>query len=43
MEWDYYIPPSVKLKTVEDPQKWRYIEKLDKKGWLLKTLLPEFK
>jgi hypothetical protein len=43
VEWDYYIPPSVKLKTVEDAQKWRYIEKLDKKGWMLKTLLPEFK
>ena len=43
VEWDYYIPPSVKLKTLEDAQKWRYIEKLDKKGWMLKTLLPEFK
>jgi hypothetical protein len=43
VEWDYYIPPSVKLKTVEDAQKWRYIEKEDKKGWMLKTLLPEFK
>jgi hypothetical protein len=43
VEWDYYIPPSVKLKTVEDAQKWRYIEKLEKKGWMLKTLLPEFK
>jgi hypothetical protein len=43
VEWDYYIPPSVKLKTVEDPQKWHYVEKLEKKGWMLKTLLPEFK
>jgi hypothetical protein len=43
VEWDYYIPPSVKLKTVEDAQKWRYIEKEEQKGWLLKTLLPEFK
>jgi hypothetical protein len=43
VEWDYYIPPSVKLKTVEDAQNWRYIEKEEKKGWMLKTLLPEFK
>ena len=43
VEWDYYIPPSVKLKTVEDAQKWHYVEKLEEKGWLLKTLLPEFK
>jgi hypothetical protein len=43
VEWDYYIPPSITLKTVEDPQKWRYMEKEDKKGWMLKTLLPEFK
>ena len=43
VEWDYYIPPSIKLKTVEDAQKWRYIEKLEKQGWMLMTLLPEFK
>jgi hypothetical protein len=43
VEWDYYIPPSIKLKTVEDPQKWRYIEEEARKGWILMTLLPEFK
>jgi hypothetical protein len=43
VEWDYYVPPSVKLKTVEDAQKWRYVEKAEEKGWMLKTLLPEFK
>jgi hypothetical protein len=43
VEWDYYAPPSIRLKTVEDAQKWRYIEKEGKKGWMLKTLLPEFK
>jgi len=43
VEWDYYIPPSVKLKTVEDPQKWRYIEEEKRKGWMLMTLFPEFK
>jgi hypothetical protein len=43
VEWDYYIPPAVKLKTVEDPQKWRYVEEKEKKGWMLMTLYPEFK
>ena len=43
VEWDYYIPPSVKLKTVEDPQKWQYFENDEKKGWMLMTLFPEFK
>jgi len=43
VEWDYYIPPSIKLKTVEDPQKWRYIEEEKRKGWMLMTLFPEFK
>ena len=43
VEWDYYIPPSVKLKTVEDPQKWQYFENEEKRGWMLMTLFPEFK
>ena len=43
VEWDYYIPPAVKLKTVEDPQKWRYVEEKEKQGWMLMTLFPEFK
>jgi hypothetical protein len=43
VEWEYYLPPSFSLKTVEDPQKWEYVEENDKKGWMLKTLFPEFK
>jgi hypothetical protein len=43
VEWDYYIPPSVTVKTVKDPQKWRYIEEENRRGWLLTTILPEFK
>ena len=44
IEWDYYVPPSVTIKTVQDAQKWRYIDEKDiKKRWVLMTLLPEFK
>lgn len=44
VEWDYYIPPSITVKTLEDPQKWRYVdEEKKKKGWMLMTLFPEFK
>ena len=43
VEWDYYIPPSVTVKSVEDVQKWHYVKENDKGLWLLMTLLPEFK
>jgi len=43
VEWEYYVPPSFTLKTVEDPQRWEYVEKNDDKGWMLMTLFPEFK
>ena len=43
VEWDYYMPPSVTVKTVTDPQKWRYIDEENRTGWVLTTLLPEFK
>jgi hypothetical protein len=43
VEWDYYIPPSVTIKTVKDPQKWRYVEDKNRHGWILTTLLPVFK
>ena len=43
VEWDYYIPPSVTVRTVIDPQKWRYVDEEDRRGWLLTTLPPEFK
>jgi hypothetical protein len=43
VEWDYYVPPSVTVKTLIDPQKWRYVEDKNRGGWLLTTLLPVFK
>jgi hypothetical protein len=43
VEWDYYIPPSITLKTVEDIQKWQYFNTLEKQGWVLMSLYPEFK
>jgi len=43
VEWDYYVPPSVTVKTLTDPQKWRYVEKDNHGAWLLTTILPVFK
>jgi len=43
VDWDYYVPPSVKVKSVEDVQKWHYVEENGQGMWLLLTLLPEFK
>ena len=43
VEWDYYIPPSVTVKTFKDDQKWRYVEDDTRHVWLLTTLLPELK
>lgn len=43
VEWDYYLPPSVRVKTVVDPQRWSYVEENGGSRWVLKTLLPEFK
>jgi hypothetical protein len=43
MELDYTINPSTTVKTVTDLQTWRYFDEEQKKGWLVETLLPEFK
>lgn len=43
VEWDYYSPPSVTVRTKVDNQKWRYMDEEKRKGWLLTTLLPELK
>ncbi len=40
---DYYIPPSITLKTVEYVQRWEYVGEEGKKTWRLMSLLPEFK
>jgi uncharacterized protein YceK len=39
---DYYISPSVTLKTLEDVQKWKYIDENGNKSWRLMSLPPEF-
>ena len=42
VEWDYYRPPGVKIMTVEDLQRWVFIEDEDVnfKGWELISPLP---
>jgi len=40
VEFDYLSIPSTKLRTVEDVQSWRYLEK--EMIWQLTTLPPEF-
>lgn len=39
-EFDYYILPSNRIKSVSYHQEWTYIE--DAKSWQLKNRLPEF-
>ena len=39
-EFDYYMMPSNKIKTVSYRQEWAYQESV--KGWILKTVLPVF-
>jgi hypothetical protein len=39
-EFDYFILPSNRIKTVSYRQKWSYRKEL--KGWKLTTALPEF-
>jgi hypothetical protein len=40
---DYYREPSIKLRTVEDVQKWKYVEEAkDVWKWRLMTLPPDF-
>jgi hypothetical protein len=44
VEFDFYVPPAVTLKTVVDRQEWALVgEKDDAKVWKLKTLPPEFR
>ncbi len=42
VEFDYYIPPSVRMQTVEDQQKWVYRVEGENKVWRLITFIPEF-
>lgn len=44
VEFDYYVPPSVTLKSVVDRQEWVLVgEEKDAMVWKLKTLPPEFR
>lgn len=41
-EFDYYILPSNRVKTLTYQQQWSYEKNNGKKGWLLKSGLPPF-
>ena len=41
-EFDYYILPSNRIKTLNYRQLWTYHENGDKKGWRLKSGMPLF-
>jgi hypothetical protein len=43
VEVDYYLPPSVTVKTVDYEQLWEYRNKNGGKTWEMVTLPPEFK
>ena len=43
VEFDYYVLPSTRLKTLEDVQEWRYEEVDGTERWRIVTPLPEFK
>lgn len=43
VEFDYYVLPSTRLKTLEDVQEWHY-EKVDgAERWRIVTPLPDFR
>lgn len=39
-EFDYYLLPSGRVKTISYPQEWVYLESI--KSWKLKSVLPPF-
>jgi len=43
VEFDYYRPPSLKVLTVNDTEKWSYENDNDRRIWRLQSLLPQFK
>lgn len=43
VEFDYYVLPSTRLKTLEDVQEWRYEEVDGQERWRIVTPLPEFR
>jgi hypothetical protein len=42
VEFDYYTLPSNRISTLTYRQNWKYVDTEEKKGWLIKTGLPEF-
>ena len=43
VEFDYYVLPSTRLKTLEDVQEWRYEQVDGKERWRIVTPLPDFR
>jgi hypothetical protein len=41
-EFDYYVLPSNRIKTLTYRQNWTYLDTEEKKGWQLKSGLPAF-
>jgi len=41
-EFDYYVMPSNRIKTITYRQLWVYREEGERKGWRLKSGLPQF-
>ena len=39
-EFDYYVLPSIRVKTISYRQEWVYLESI--KSWKLKSGLPDF-
>jgi hypothetical protein len=40
---DYYIPPSITVKTLDYEQLWKFSDEDGKKRWIILTPPPEFK
>lgn len=43
VEFDYYVLPSTRLKTLEDVQEWHYEEVDGAERWRIVTPLPDFR
>lgn len=41
-EFDYYILPSIRVRTLTYRQMWSYREEGERKGWRLESGLPQF-
>ena len=42
VDFDYFTLPSNRIKTLTYRQSWKYEDTETMKGWMLKTVLPEF-